>query len=84
MALSIFEIKSVGPGFKPQHEYTFFSPCDILVAQCCSKTASFCMKDYENKSFSRSGEELEIRDESQLSTGNFNSGGRIAQSVEPR
>ena len=42
------------------------------------------MKGYESKSLSRPREGLEVRDASELSMGDLDSGGWIAQSVEHR
>ena len=39
------------------------------MAQCSSRTASISMEGYENKSLSRLGEDLDIRDESQKKQG---------------
>ena len=43
-----------------------------------SRTASDSMKEYKNKSLSRPGDDLVLRDKSQLSRKKYDSDGRIA------
>ena len=54
----------------------------FIGGQCSSRTASVCMKEYENISLSWPGKGQEIWDKSQLSRGKCDSGSRISLSVE--